>query len=324
MRGGAALAIATLLASAWIPSVAALYVVWLALGICMAMLLYEPAFGLVIRAVADPVRRLRALATVTVLGGLASTVCIPAVAWLVQIAGWQRTQIALAVAILIGALIMEWQVLPALRERRAADARHRAESPELAPRVPILLTAVFAASTFAAMALGTMLIAALIGRGHGAGAAANTLALLGVMQLPGRLWVLSGRHAGSVPALLAGPLALEALGLAAIAASSSLVAVGIGVAVFGIGAGWSTLARPMVVQALYGIGSAGKTNGQIARLQGFARAAGPFGAAAIYSQFGYEALFGGLAVSLLLLTSAVLVSNRRPAPFWLSAAKPHP
>jgi MFS family permease len=320
MRGGAALAIAALSASAWIESVNALYVVWFALGMSMALMLYEPAFGLVVRAVADPVRRVRALATVTVFGGLASTLCIPAIAALVDRTGWQRTQIALAGAILVGAIVMEWLVLPALRETgSSAERRPTGRPSDAVPHVPFLLAAVFAASTVTAMALGTMLIAALIERGHGAGAAAYALALLGITQLPGRLWVLSGRYAGSVRTLLIGPLILQSLGLAVIAASASLPGVGIGVAIFGTGAGWSTLARPMVVQVLYGTANAGALNGSIARLQGFARAAGPLGAAAIYRAFGYEVLFGGLALALSLLACAVLHAMRTPAASSLSA-----
>lgn len=311
MRGGAVLAILALLASHWIVSLAMLYAVWFVLGISMALMLYEPAFGLVTRAITDPGRRVSALATVTVSGGLASTLCIPAIAALVDDMGWQRTQIVLAAAIVAGAIIMEWQVLPALRERSAPRGRGQThEPPAPVPRVPLLLATVFAASTITAMALGTMLIAALIERGHGAGAAANAFALLGIMQLPGRLWVLSGRHAGSTSTLLIGPLVLQSLGLATIAVSTSLPPIGVGVAIFGVGAGWSTLARPLVVQALYGAGNAGTLNGGIARLQGFARAAGPVGAAAIYSAFGYEVLFGGLAMLSSLLACAVLFASR--------------
>jgi MFS family permease len=320
MRTGAALAVAALFASAWIASVVALYAIWFVLGIGMAMMLYEPAFGLVVRAVTDPVRRVRALATVTVLGGCASTLCIPAIAFLVNDAGWQRTHLVLALAILVGAIVMEWQVLPALREPASPAQRpSNAQPAAAAARVPFLLAAVFAAGTVAAMSLGTMLIAALIERGHGAGAAANALALLGIMQLPGRLWVLSGRYVGSVRTLLIGPMMLQGVGLAVLAASASLPGVGIGVAIFGIGAGWSTLARPMVVQILYGSANAGSLNGSIARLQGFARAAGPLGAAATYRAFGYETLFGGLALALSVLACAVLIATRSPAASALSA-----
>ncbi|MEO7323562.1 MAG: MFS transporter [Dokdonella sp.] len=312
MRWGALLAVATLVASTAITSLIGVYLEWIALGAAMAMVLYEPAFGLVQRAIDDPIERVRALATVTVFGGLASTVCIPLIAWLVAQTGWRSTHAALAATLLVGAAVMEQMVFPSLRER--SYVRHAADVPlasSPAPTIPILVRLSFAGSTLAAMALSALLIAALIDRGHSPVAAANALALLGVMQLPGRLWMVSGRSGGSVPVLLAGPLILLALGLLVIACSHGLRGVGIGVAIFGIGAGWSTLARPLVIHALYGSTHAGRLNGSIARLQGFARAAGPLSAAAVYRVFGYSTLFAGLSIVLTVLAAGVLWTHRR-------------
>ena len=97
-RGG--LVGATLLALwALVPGLAALYVIWAALGCCMAAALYEPAFVIVGRAVRDPDARLRALATVTVFGGLASALFLPLTTLLSETWGWRT-----AVAVLAGTL----------------------------------------------------------------------------------------------------------------------------------------------------------------------------------------------------------------------------
>ena len=58
---------------------------WAALGLCMAAILYEPVFAIVGRAFADPEGRLRAIATVTVMGGLASTAFLPGTSALVTV-----------------------------------------------------------------------------------------------------------------------------------------------------------------------------------------------------------------------------------------------
>ena len=73
MQAGGFGAAALLAAWTLMPGVPALYVVWAGLGLCMAATLYEPAFVIVGRAHADPAQRLRALAAVTLFGGLAST-----------------------------------------------------------------------------------------------------------------------------------------------------------------------------------------------------------------------------------------------------------
>jgi MFS family permease len=71
MRAGGWAAAVLLLLWAGLPGVASLYAVWIGLGACMATTLYEPAFAIVARAQADPAQRLRALAMVTVFGGVA-------------------------------------------------------------------------------------------------------------------------------------------------------------------------------------------------------------------------------------------------------------
>jgi hypothetical protein len=58
-----------------------LYVVWAMLGLAMGSLFYEPALGLVIRTVPLDGDRLRALASVTVIAGVASTIFLPLIAW---------------------------------------------------------------------------------------------------------------------------------------------------------------------------------------------------------------------------------------------------
>ena len=55
----------------------------------MAAILYEPVFAIVGRAFADPEDRLRAIATVTVIGGLASTAFLPGTSALVTRFGWR-------------------------------------------------------------------------------------------------------------------------------------------------------------------------------------------------------------------------------------------
>jgi hypothetical protein len=102
--------------------------------------------------------------------------------------------------------------------------------------------------------------------------AATLGGLLGIMQLPGGALLVRGMP-GSPAALVLISLALQATGLAAFALAPSVIAVAAAIALFAAGAGLTTLARPHFVQTVFD--SAGYANGQLARAQQLARAAGP-------------------------------------------------
>ena len=72
----------------------AFYAVWLLLGVGMAATLYTPVFAVVTRRFPTDFRR--AIITMTFLGGLASTVFIPLMAWLIDALGWRQALWVLA------------------------------------------------------------------------------------------------------------------------------------------------------------------------------------------------------------------------------------
>ena len=304
LRGGALAGAFLLLAWSWVESLAWLYAVWIGLGACMALVLYETAFALVTRAYAAPAARLRALASVTVAGGLASTLFLPLVGAGVAHLGWRTTLQGLVVVWLLTTLWLERAALPALR---VSDQACRATAPASAHgavdrRLLWRVGAPFVAATFAAMALTTLVVPSLVGRGHPIESAAWVLAALGVMQLPGRVWLLrGGSRALSPRGLLVVPMGLQVSGLLVLGTATSLAGAFLGVAIFGIGAGLHTLARPWIVPLVFGTELAGCANGSIARFQGLARAAGPFAAAAASGWMGSDAVF--LVLASLLTAS---------------------
>jgi MFS family permease len=314
-RCGAALAVAGMELGALARSLPLLYLAWLLLGAAMAALLYEPAFGLVLRAFERGDDRLRALAAVTVAGGLASTIFLPLLSLAVARFGWRHAWGAAALAIVLAALAMERYVLPELRPVATAPTTFHAAATEragitppppalLAPPLPPrgalpALIALFGTSTFAGMAFSTLLIPLLLERGHSPTLAAGALGLLGAMQLPGRLWMLRG--GGAARGLFVAPLALQAAGLAAVAAGSAFGIVVCGTALFGLGAGLHTVARPFLIGKIAGVEKSGAWNGEVARAQGLARAGGPLAVAMIAGVRGVPAAFALLALALALL-----------------------
>lgn len=324
LRGGALSGAGLLLAWSWVDSLASLYAVWIGLGACMALVLYETAFALITRAYGDPANRLRALASVTVVGGLASTLFLPLVGAGVAHLGWRLTLRVLIVVWLLTTLWLERAALPALC---ASDRRTRptsASTPSGNPGDRRLLWwtgAPFVAATFAAMALTTLVVPSLVARGHSIEQAAWALAALGVMQLPGRVWLWrGGGRAVSPRGLLVAPMALQIVGLALLGTSSSLAGALSGVAIFGIGAGLHTLARPWIVPLIFGTDAAGRTNGSIARAQGIARAAGPFAVAAASGWIDSDAVFLALSLALLACCPLACTLSRHPSLLAHSAA----
>lgn len=286
-----------------------LYLGWLCVGIAMAALLYETAFALVIRAVSDEGHRLRALAAVTVMGGLASSIFLPLLSLLIEHWNWREAVVVCAAAVVLVAWVMEQHVIPRLPPAQVAPPKQMAHRAPWPPHLAKLV-AIFASGSLASMALTTLLIPLLIERGASASIAALVLAALGIAQLPGRIWLLRGR--GHIPAhamkLL--PIALQVVGLVGVVATRAQVLVAAGVMVFGLGAGLQTLARPWLVQTLYGTADAGRWNGEVARVQGFVRAAGPVSASAI-AWLGGSALALSITAGLVLLT--LPIARRLPA-----------
>ena len=115
MQAGGLGAAALLAVWTFVPGVPSLYIVWAGLGLCMAATLYEPAFVIVGRAHDDPAQRLRALAAVTLFGGLASTLFLPGTAYVVAAAGWRGAVLTLAALLVASTVITRRFVFRHLR-----------------------------------------------------------------------------------------------------------------------------------------------------------------------------------------------------------------
>jgi MFS family permease len=318
--GGTAAAALLVTWTAWtfVSDVVMLYVVWAGLGLCMAMSLYEPAFAIVGRAYGTPARRLRALAAITLFGGLASTIFLPATAFLTDAFGWRHAVRLLAAALLLSAgltriLLPRPLIPPAVSPSPSIPPSFADGDRRHAVRLPFIAIT-FAFATLASSAFAVNLFPLFEERGLPASTAAMVGGLMGVMQLPGRALLMRGTLAGSPARLLAVCLALHAAGLGAVALAPSLVLAAGGTMVFALGAGLMTVVRPHLVQTLVGGGQGGYLNGRIARYQQLARAAGPLAVAWTASFAGYEVVFATIGAGFLLAAAAWSdVSGRSPA-----------
>jgi MFS family permease len=304
MQAGGLVAALVLVLWTLVPGIVALYAVWVVLGLCMAASLYEPAFVIVGRSFTDPRQRLRALAAVTLFGGLASTVFLPATAFLVATWGWRGAVLVLAVVLAISTAVIRTVVFGARRvPERANPHQIAAVATGVRPAVPpgfAVVTAIFAVATLASGGFGANLIPALGERGISPSTAAVLGGLIGVMQLPGRAALMNGAFGATSSRLLTLSLALHAVGFLGVAFASSTVSAAIGVSVFALGAGLTTLVRPQLLQDMADAAGAGYLNGRIARQQQLGRAAGPLLVATVADLTSYAAVIILFAVAFLI------------------------
>ncbi|MEY4094597.1 MAG: hypothetical protein RLZZ53_1796 [Acidobacteriota bacterium] len=313
MQAGGLIASALLIGWAAWPSLASTYLAWALLGLCGAAILYEPVFAIVGRAFSDPAGRMRAIATVTVMGGLASSAFLPGTAALTDRFGWRGAVIAIGLLIAATTLVvwriafgdLEWSA-QTIRAAILSEADDGGTSP-----LPDLgrFAAIFAVSAIVNSAVASNMVAALIDGGFTATVSASIAGLFGIMQLPGRMLMTTPSFTPSPITLIVISFAFQIAGLVALAAHSTFSLVA-GVILFAVGAGLTTLARPYWVLHSYGPDRAGHANGVIARAQQIARAAGPVSAAAAAGLTGYPNVFAALAASLIATT--VLIRSARP------------
>jgi len=306
VRGGGYAAAVLLSIWALVPGPYALFLVWAALGPCMAATLYEPVFAVVGRASLAPAARLRALATVTVFGGLASTVFLPLTALLVDGWGWRPAVGLLAITLAASTFVCADLLVGDPAAHVAATTPAVVSEPGDARFVAMV--GVFGVASLASTAFTTTLVPALIARDLTAFASALVGSLLGLMQLPGRLLVMGGGLNGSPYRMVMGSLMAQAAGICVIAISDAVWLLAIGVAIFAAGAGLMTLARPYLVVSVFSIDRAGHLNGQLAGVQNIARAGGPVLAMGLASAVGFSVMFGVLATIVAALAVAWVVA----------------
>jgi MFS family permease len=282
MAAGSLLAAGSLAALGQVTSLAQLYLVWGLLGVAMAGTLYEPAFAVVTRAFVHDHRR--AIAVLTLFGGFASTVFWPLGQALINAYGWRDAAVILGAVNLLVCVPLHLFVLPAGDRPSPARTDTPAVSRSLgdAVRDPTfhLLAAAFTANALVFSAMSVHLLAMLGAKGLGATQAAVLGALIGPMQVVGRLAEMSVGQRLS-------PTRVGAIALALLPASVLLFAVAghatwsfvVFAVLYGAGNGVMTIVRGTVPLELYGREHYGAVNGAMAAPVLIAKAFGPLVAA---------------------------------------------
>src|SRR5207247_2359333 len=109
-----------------IESLPGLYVVWFLMGLAMAATLYEPAFAAIVGWFSQ--HRDRALLTLTLVAGLASTIFVPIETALLARMDWRTTLVTLAVFLAVTTIpIHAFMLRPPPRPARRSSADGRGD-----------------------------------------------------------------------------------------------------------------------------------------------------------------------------------------------------
>lgn len=297
MTAGSTLAAVMVLVWSRVGTRQELYLVFLGLGLAMALVLYESAFVVVTKWFR--VRRSAAITTLTLIAACSSFVFSPLTERLVDSFGWRGAVAALA--LILGAITIP---LHGLVLRGAPSGGSPAQPDVTGPRAPHsatrtvafwLIVGAFALSPFATTAMAVHLVPLLVGLGDSPALAAFAAGVMGISQIPGRLvFALAGRLG---PALrCAAIFGLAAVALGSLACGSSGQTTFVFVVGFGMSNGMLTLLRATLIGDIYGRAEYGAISGVANAFALAACAAAPLGAAFIA---GAPGGYGTLLVTLI-------------------------
>ncbi len=300
------------------------YLLWAAVGITMATVLYEPAFAVVAQWFDR--KRARALTGVTLIAGFSSTIFLPLTGWLVEAQGWRAALVTLGALLAVGTIPAHALLL----RRRPEDLglhpdgdphHHVAGGPPRSEDVPLgaalrdptfrWLVLAFCLTTLVAFGTAVHLVPILLDRGHDPSWAAGLAGLVGAMQVLGRL--LLGPLGDRLPLhrVAIGVLALQPLALLVLLLVPGTAGVIVFVMLFGAVRGGITLIRPAFVADLYGRAHYASIAGVLALAATVAQALAPVGLGAAYDRLGsYDPILWVLVIVASVAAVALLPAGR--------------
>lgn len=316
MTAGSCLATTLTFAWARVESLPALYGVWLLMGLAMAATLYEPAFAVVVSWFRQG--RDRALLTVTLAAGFASTIFMPIEAWLLTRVGWRPALTILAVVLAVVTIPIHALVLRPSPFRAPPRAGEAPDAPvpgmtlrqAAATVVFWVLAAAFFVGNFATAAVSVHLIPYLVDRGYSATLAASIIGWMGAVQVPGRLIFVPISAWLGAKWMVASVFFGQALGMAQLPLLASIGTTLPFIVIMGGSNGMSTLSRATSLAQIFGARHYGAISGAVALGANGARAIAPVGASLLLLGLGaYPRVFWVLAASLVLASLAVLIAG---------------
>lgn len=294
-----------------------LYLTWFGLGLCAGATFYDPAFTSI--AVWFKQHRAKAMLTITLVAGLASTIFVPLDTWLLETLGWRSAVRVLAVMMLLTSPLLWWVVrrrphdlgltVDGLPETTEINQKTLTSSGKFwASRVFWLVALAFALARTAVSVLAPHLVPLLRERGFSSGFAALISGSIGVLQLVGRIFFTNLTSRAGLVWLSSLAFLVHGVGIFFLTVQTEW-AVWAFVLLYGATNGAITLTRAALLGELFAPSIYGRVNGAVSFLVALSSAFMPFAAGLLHNQTGdYQLvlwlLVGAMGLSGMLVFGA--------------------
>ncbi|MET1026543.1 MAG: MFS transporter, partial [Dongiaceae bacterium] len=286
------------------PNLPCFFLAWAILGLGMGAGLYDPAFATLGRLYGSRARH--HIATLTLFGGFASTICWPLSAFLVTHLGWRGTCLSYAAIHL--ALCLPLYLLALPKDRGDANALQHQSTEAVVPLVSrsifLLLALTITISAVVSTVISVHLLTILQDRGIVLAAAVALGAIVGPCQVGARfieMLVAKYHH----------PIWVKVVSVASVATGLILLWIDIpmvflALIFYGAGIGLESIARATVPLALFGPQDYAPIMGKLARPSLIAQAAAPSVGALLIQFFGASEALGVFVCIALINVVLVL------------------
>jgi len=291
---------------------------WIVMGLGMGAGLYDATFATLGRLYLGKARR--PIAALTLFGGLASTVCWPLSAFLLEHVGWRGACFAYAGIQLLFALPLYLLVLPRrdalpvlkIEAGVPAAGKARLVSREHRPRYLVLATAVALAAVISTV-VSVHLLTFLQAGGLTLAVAVSFGALVGPAQVSARaIEIMFGRHYHPIWTMLAGTLLVTA-GIGLLFADFPILSICL--VLYGGGIGIESIARGTLPLAIFDPNSYAAIMGSIAGPSLIAQAVAPWLGAVLIEH-------GGSHLALAVLVTAAAANSALVAVLFAMCRRP--
>ena len=274
---------------------------WVVIGAGMAATLYEAAFSTITAIFRAEARR--AITSLTLIGGFASTVCWPLSTALVDWVGWRETCLIYAGMHLVITLPLLWLAVPSKIEAEDRDA-NPSDIGHFSDVRFYLLAASGIGLGLVFMVMSVHLIGLLSSTGVPLGIAVGLAALIGPAQVAGRLLEMATGQRFHPLATMHVAVALVLVGLIALALGWSTAAA---LVLYGAGGGLYSIARGTVPLALFGEANYPVIMGRLALPMLASAAVAPILGAWSITRYGAEQTLWHLAAIALIPVAAAFL-----------------
>lgn len=257
------------------------YAIWLLLGVCMSLILYEPALKLVSQL---PIRHDKSFAFLTMVAGVSGVIFAPFGEWIVRAIGYKEVIWIYSVIMLVLVAPSNFLATTSTYVKVIRNDKKPDFSWIFYSKVLRFLSAIFL-NTFATATILVIGVVWLMKSGHSAQFGAGLLGLIGFMSIPARLFVTRLHHFSSGYHAFAILIGVQCLSLVVSLFYFNTYILVLFAILFGFSLGAITPLRAVLAKQEFEYLGLGSVNGIIAFVTTMARAIGPMIGAILLQSF---------------------------------------